>query len=222
MREARLDVDARRLRYRYQPQPDPLLAAQRAAYLAGEAVPDTAPKTEREDATIGNEKLLRGIPAVGRVGGTIHGTRPGDDAQRLERDEVFLRSRGAASNAPDFVAYLLAGMTEDDAVSYLADTYGMRHRNIRRALNNVQDRNLVELATLPPERRRLRRIRILERDGYTCHICSAVVTSKTAHIDHLVPRSLGGTDDPSNLATSCASCNLRRGNGPIPSSSRHA
>jgi hypothetical protein len=40
---------------------------------------------ETEDATIGNEELLRGIPAVGQVAGTIKGTRPGDSAAELER-----------------------------------------------------------------------------------------------------------------------------------------
>ena len=38
-----------------------------------------------EDATIGNEERIRGIPAVGRVSGTIKGTRPGDDAKALEQ-----------------------------------------------------------------------------------------------------------------------------------------
>ena len=33
---------------------------------------------EVEDATVGNEEQLRGIPAVGRVSGTMRGTRPGD------------------------------------------------------------------------------------------------------------------------------------------------
>lgn len=42
------------------------------------------PENEFEDATVGNEKLLRGIPAVGRVGGAIWGTRPGDSAKDLE------------------------------------------------------------------------------------------------------------------------------------------
>lgn len=41
----------------------------------------------REDATIGNEQLLRGIPVVGSVSGTIPGTKPGDAAWRLERDQ---------------------------------------------------------------------------------------------------------------------------------------
>lgn len=37
-----------------------------------------------EDATIGNEERLRGIPAVGRVSGTIKGTRPGDPSYIIE------------------------------------------------------------------------------------------------------------------------------------------
>lgn len=41
-------------------------------------------ENEVEDPTFGNEKLLRGIPAVGRVGGVIFGTRPGDDPRRLD------------------------------------------------------------------------------------------------------------------------------------------
>lgn len=79
-----LDVDTRRLRYRYQPQHDPVLAAQQAAFRADATIPDEAPKTEREDATIGNELLLRGIPVVGKVGGTIRGTRPGDNPNHLD------------------------------------------------------------------------------------------------------------------------------------------
>lgn len=34
------------------------------------------PENEIEDATIGNEHLIRGIPAVGRVSGAIAGTDP--------------------------------------------------------------------------------------------------------------------------------------------------
>ena len=45
----------------------------------------TKPLVITEDATIGNEERIRGIPAVGRVSGTIKGTRPGDDAQALEQ-----------------------------------------------------------------------------------------------------------------------------------------
>lgn len=42
--------------------------------------------TTYEDATIGNEHLLRGIPVVGIGQGAINGTRPGDPAYRLDRE----------------------------------------------------------------------------------------------------------------------------------------
>lgn len=47
--------------------------------------PATQFDPEIEDATVGNEERLRGIPAVGRVSGTIKGTRPGDSAKALEQ-----------------------------------------------------------------------------------------------------------------------------------------
>ena len=43
-----------------------------------------APLPVREDPTIGNEEILRGIPVVGGVSGTIRGTRPGDTASGLD------------------------------------------------------------------------------------------------------------------------------------------
>ena len=42
------------------------------------------------------------------------------------------------------------------------------------------------------------------RDGLMCAYCGATPTQ----IDHIVPRSRGGTNDPRNLALACAPCNL--------------
>jgi 5-methylcytosine-specific restriction endonuclease McrA len=58
---------------------------------------------------------------------------------------------------------------------------------------------------------------IFERDGWRCHLCGKRV-SKTAPrmsptgatIDHLVPRSLGGVDAPSNVATAHRQCNVNK------------
>ncbi len=54
------------------------------------------------------------------------------------------------------------------------------------------------------------RERILERDDYTCQVrepgCTVVVT----HVDHIVGKAQGGTDDESNLRATCAHCNRRR------------
>jgi len=57
---------------------------------------------------------------------------------------------------------------------------------------------------------------VLDRNGFTCQMCGAVAgeehpydpTRKTRlHIGHIVDKSQGGTDDPSNLRALCSICN---------------
>ena len=47
---------------------------------------------------------------------------------------------------------------------------------------------------------------VLERDGYRCMTCGDSCRSEEADIHHLMPRSLGGSDEPSNLITLCDGC----------------
>jgi len=49
-----------------------------------------------------------------------------------------------------------------------------------------------------------RRFAIYSRDGHCCIYCGS---EENLSIDHIVPRSKGGTDDEQNLATACRSCN---------------
>lgn len=49
------------------------------------------------------------------------------------------------------------------------------------------------------------RYEVLRRDDYTCRYCRATDTPLT--IDHVVPTTLGGSDDPSNLVAACKDCN---------------
>ena len=50
-------------------------------------------------------------------------------------------------------------------------------------------------------------------DDITCEYCglrSGDAPHIEFHIDHIVPRYFGGTNDPENLADACAPCNLRK------------
>lgn len=71
------------------------------------------------------------------------------------------------------------------------------------------------------------------RDGYACQLCGIVGReehrsrrdgwrtngyrfptldgSTYLSVDHIVPRSKGGSDEPSNLRTLCHPCNARKG-----------
>lgn len=52
-----------------------------------------------------------------------------------------------------------------------------------------------------------------KNDGLVpCFVCGRSVLEKYATLEHIVPVSLGGTDDMSNLAISHNVCNVKRGN----------
>ena len=48
------------------------------------------------------------------------------------------------------------------------------------------------------------RLAVFERDHWLCSYCGATVTLETGHVDHVVPRSRGGSDDLANLAGNTA------------------
>lgn len=51
------------------------------------------------------------------------------------------------------------------------------------------------------------RYEILRRDSHTCRYCGASASDAPLRVDHVTPVALGGTDEPSNLVTSCEPCN---------------
>lgn len=63
------------------------------------------------------------------------------------------------------------------------------------------------MATSHPKVSKALRFEILRRDNFRCHYCGTEATHTELHVDHVVPQSLGGTNDPSNLVTACAECN---------------
>lgn len=51
------------------------------------------------------------------------------------------------------------------------------------------------------------RYEILRRDNHACRYCGAAAPAAKLNVDHVIPQSLGGSDHPSNLVSSCADCN---------------
>ncbi len=54
---------------------------------------------------------------------------------------------------------------------------------------------------------------MLARDQYVCRLEYPGCQGRATHVDHVLPLRFGGTNDLANLRASCASCNLRRGDG---------
>jgi len=63
---------------------------------------------------------------------------------------------------------------------------------------------------VPYKKIELSRRNILRRDGFACQYCGTRSVPLT--IDHVIPRSRGGTDSWENLVTACIPCNNRKGN----------
>ena len=58
--------------------------------------------------------------------------------------------------------------------------------------------------------RKISRRALFARDGWRCQYCGT--DSGKLTLDHVVPRSRGGESSWENVVTSCAPCNLRKGN----------
>jgi len=63
---------------------------------------------------------------------------------------------------------------------------------------------------------------VIERDGLTCHWCRKPVRrvpqgykgplhKRHATLDHVIPRSRGGGNEPGNIVIACRKCNDHRG-----------
>ncbi|MHB1846153.1 MAG: HNH endonuclease [Deltaproteobacteria bacterium] len=63
----------------------------------------------------------------------------------------------------------------------------------------------------PALRSYLRRQLFAGRNVVACCFCGKALTPRTATLEHILPRSRGGTDEPRNLTLSCAACNHGRG-----------
>ena len=55
-----------------------------------------------------------------------------------------------------------------------------------------------------------KKFNVLHRDGFRCRYCGAMPGSDLLEVDHLIPRSKGGSDNDMNLVCACKTCNRRK------------
>lgn len=55
-----------------------------------------------------------------------------------------------------------------------------------------------------------KRLLIYNRDNFKCRYCGISVNTESATVDHILPVSKLGSDNPANLATSCKKCNANK------------
>lgn len=53
---------------------------------------------------------------------------------------------------------------------------------------------------------------VFKRDKYCCQYCGKYLTGNQATMDHIVPKSKGGTSSFANCITACYHCNNKKGN----------
>lgn len=60
-----------------------------------------------------------------------------------------------------------------------------------------------------------KRFEVLRRCNFACYYCGvpAAMGLKQLHIDHVIPVSLGGTNETWNLVAACWDCNAGKANG---------
>jgi len=54
-----------------------------------------------------------------------------------------------------------------------------------------------------------KKLRVFQKDGFKCTECGS---NKDLTVDHINPKSKGGSDDENNLRTLCEKCNKKKGN----------
>lgn len=143
------------------------------------------------------------------------------------------RSKGSRAKLREFFIANIGKILDSDTLREVAGTseWARRVRELRNeeGLNVVthNDRSdlkpgqylLISLKPLPAFERGISketRAFILDRNGFTCQMCGAAAGEshpydngrKTRlHIGHIIDKSMGGTDDASNLRAICSICN---------------
>ncbi len=103
-------------------------------------------------------------------------------------------------------AMLLLFLTKADLVE---EKEGLAIRTVNKAFPYPSVIRLSAFVRIPYKKIDLSRKNILRRDGNQCQYCGKKTSALT--IDHIIPKSRGGSDTWENLVAACVSCNNKKG-----------
>lgn len=69
---------------------------------------------------------------------------------------------------------------------------------------------LINFHKLPNRTQKLSKKNIIIRDKYTCAYCKGIFSEKTLTLDHIIPKSRGGSSKWDNLVAACKRCNSKK------------
>jgi len=75
---------------------------------------------------------------------------------------------------------------------------------------------VLSFARVPRRQIQFNRRNLFARDGHTCQYCGGQFSVSHLSMDHVVPRSQGGSTSWENIVCACVTCNVRKG-GRTPS-----
>jgi len=92
----------------------------------------------------------------------------------------------------------------------VVETYdGVRVRSVSRSIPLPSVVRLGTYIKVPYKKILLTRKNIIKRDGHICQYCGDTVGPMT--VDHVKPKSYGGTDTWENMVCACEYCNNKKG-----------
>jgi 5-methylcytosine-specific restriction endonuclease McrA len=127
-------------------------------------------------------------------------------SRRGKADALALAREGLVNLGDDLAAQ--CAQQEKDHAAHEAASVAyweeIRQRNAEFDAAQARPRKLVD--SIPRRRRK-----IFEESGGKCHYCSTPLTLDGKwHIEHKMPKALGGGNEPGNLVASCVPCNHKK------------
>jgi len=93
----------------------------------------------------------------------------------------------------------------------VVETYEREIRSMNLAIKMPAVVRLLNYVSIARRKPPLTKLNLLARDKNCCQYCNLKLSYRDATFDHVMPRSMGGTTEWSNVVISCNPCNRRKG-----------